>query len=225
MEYLSYILPFLAIFIGYFVAIWFLSSDSRLGYLLSFSGAFLLAITLLEMLPSLFTKGNDRVGIWIMIGVLLQIILDFFSRGAEHGHIHFSENRQMTFPYFLLCSLCIHAFIEGFPLVSNNHVLIGVAVHKIPIAAVITLFMLKAKYPKGTTLLYLLLFALMTPLGSLVSTTEIFPSHILTSINAIAAGIFLHVSTTILFESSKDHSFNLYKLLTIILGILIAFII
>lgn len=225
MEYLSYILPFSAIFIGYFVAVWFINSDNRLGYLLSFSGAFLLAITLFEMLPDLFLEGGNTIGIWIMVGILLQIMLDFFSKGAEHGHIHFSGSRQMTFPYFLLFSLCIHAFIEGFPLVDNNHILVGVAIHKIPIAAVITLFMLKANYSKKITLFFLLLFALMTPLGSWVSTIELFSSEILTVINAIAVGIFLHVSTTILFESSKDHSFNLTKLLTIVLGTLIAFII
>ncbi|MDB4280415.1 hypothetical protein N9863_02210, partial [Flavobacteriaceae bacterium] len=41
----------------------------------------------------------------------------------------------------------------------------------------------------------------------------------------ISIGIFLHVSTTILFESSKDHKFNLAKLSTIIAAIVIAYFI
>jgi len=44
-------------------------------------------------------------------------------------------------------------------------------------------------------------------------------------LNAISIGIFLHVSTTILFESSKDHKFNLAKLSTIIAAIVIAYFI
>jgi hypothetical protein len=36
-------------------------------------------------------------------------------------------------------------------------------------------------------------------------------------------GIFLHISTTILFESSENHRFNLIKFLVIILGAGLAF--
>ena len=39
---------------------------------------------------------------------------------------------------------------------------------------------------------------------------------------AIVIGIFLHVSTTILFESSEGHKFNAYKMFAITLGLAIA---
>lgn len=35
---------------------------------------------------------------------------------------------------------------------------------------------------------------------------------------AIVIGIFLHISTTILFESGSDHRFNLYKIVAILTG-------
>jgi hypothetical protein len=35
---------------------------------------------------------------------------------------------------------------------------------------------------------------------------------------AVVIGIFLHISTTILFESYEEHRYNLYKLLTILAG-------
>lgn len=41
-------------------------------------------------------------------------------------------------------------------------------------------------------------------------------------INAIVIGIFLHIATTILFETGKDHKFNLSKLLVICFGVFIA---
>jgi hypothetical protein len=38
-------------------------------------------------------------------------------------------------------------------------------------------------------------------------------------------GVFLHISTTILFESSEGHKFNLNKILAIIVAITIAYFI
>jgi hypothetical protein len=39
---------------------------------------------------------------------------------------------------------------------------------------------------------------------------------------AMVIGIFLHISTTILFESSDGHKFSLQKILAIIIGACIA---
>ena len=39
---------------------------------------------------------------------------------------------------------------------------------------------------------------------------------------AIVIGIFLHISTTILFESSEGHKFSSQKILAIIVGSVIA---
>ena len=38
----------------------------------------------------------------------------------------------------------------------------------------------------------------------------------------VVIGIFLHISTTILFESSADHRFNLRKMIAVLLGVAIA---
>ena len=32
--------------------------------------------------------GTSAIGIFIMIGIVFQIILEYFSKGAEHGHVH-----------------------------------------------------------------------------------------------------------------------------------------
>jgi hypothetical protein len=72
---------------------------------------------------------------------------------------------------------------------------------------------------------FLFLFASMTPLGSWLSLNSPEVMVYKDELNAISIGIFLHVSTTILFESSKDHKFNLAKLSTIIAAIVIAYFI
>jgi zinc transporter ZupT len=220
-----YLALFFAVFIGYGVVLVFKNQNAQqLSIPLAFSGAFLLAVTLFELLPEVYQSSNDYVGPYIMLGILLQICLEFLSKGAEHGHIHIYENRE-SFPWLLFISLSIHALFEGFPIAGHSSMFIGVLVHKIPIAMILSFFFIKAKYPRITILSFLLLFASMTPLGSWLSSNV---SEIIVykdQLNAISIGIFLHVSTTILFESSKDHKFNITKLSTIILAIVIAYVI
>lgn len=159
-----------------------------------------------------------------MLGLLLQIVLEFLSKGVEHGHLHF-HGKSNSFPLLLLVSLCLHSLLEGFPLENDNHLLHGVVVHKIPVAAILSVFLVQSKMNKPKVFFFLAFFALMTPLGSWLKNNISFFSEYAPYVNAVVIGIFLHVSTTILFESSKNHSFNASKLGVIILGILLAYFI
>ncbi|WP_299361671.1 ZIP family metal transporter [Winogradskyella sp.] len=222
----KYLFPIYAIIIG--VIIGFLTKQQKSIYtklLLSFSGAFLLALTLFDLLPEVYESLDAKLtGLFIMCGILLQIILEFLSKGAEHGHVHIRDNNK-KFPWLLFISLCIHSFLEGFPIHQHNDIVYGVFIHKILIAALLTSFLLQSQYIKEQTLSFILIFAAMTPLGTLVSnTTSIAPIY-LSTINAIVIGIFLHISTTILFEASEGHKFNLSKLVAICFGVLIAYFI
>ncbi|MEP2935737.1 MAG: ZIP family metal transporter [Gilvibacter sp.] len=220
---MRYLLLFLAVFVGFAVAQLIKNKDpKRFALLLAFSGAFLLSVTLFEMMPELFAGDSKDVGMYIMLGILLQLVLDFFSKGAEHGHVHLHGNQQ-AFPILLFASLSVHAVLEGFPVTGHDSILYGVVVHKIPIAAILTLFFIKANQSLGRILIFLTLFALMTPLGSYLAEHSEFLAAYKTPLNAIAVGVFLHVSTTILFESNKDHGFNLTKMLSIVLGIVLAY--
>jgi len=194
------------------------------NYLLAFSGAFLLSIIFFELLPELFASGAPHIGAALMLGMLLQITLDYFSKGAEHGHIHQDKSSE-KFPLALFISLSVHALIEGFPVAHSEHVLLGVVIHKIPIALILSLFLIQSSLSTFKQLLFLLLFGLMTPLGTLVALyiPELTPHK--PFINALAVGVFLHVATTILFESSKDHQFNRIKLMVILAGALAGYLI
>jgi len=70
----------------------------------------------------------------------------------------------------------------------------------------------------------------MTPLGSIFST--IIQSLQQTNISqyfdyalAVVIGIFLHVSTSILFETSEEHQYNLKKFGVVLAGLATAFLI
>ncbi|WP_029034934.1 ZIP family metal transporter [Salinimicrobium terrae] len=218
-----YLLPLAAVLIGCLISL-FLKPTSSTGFqlLLSFSGAFLLAVTVFEMLPEVYNSGFEKVGIFIMAGLLLQIFLEFLSKGVEHGHIH-QDNNSVKFPFLLLFSLSLHALLEGFPLNQSSELLHGVVIHKIPVAAILASFLFHSKIGKFRAFLFLIIFGLMTPLGSWINSNFDISETYSTYINAMVIGIFLHVSTTILFEASKNHSFNASKLAVVIAGIFLAY--
>ncbi|OUR99035.1 ZIP family metal transporter [Flavobacteriales bacterium 33_180_T64] len=221
----KYLLPVYAIILGVIIAILTKEKNkTSTKLLLSFSGAFLLALTLFDLLPEVYEHLDAKTtGLYIMCGILLQIILEFFSKGAEHGHVHIQKN-ETTFPWLLFISLCIHSFLEGFPIHQHNDMVYGILIHKIPIAILMTSFLLQSNFNKIKIVGFLIVFALMTPLGTYISNVTAIDTSDLNMINAVVIGIFFHISTTILFESSEGHKFNLSKLVVIILGVSIAFI-
>lgn len=220
---MSYLLPILAVLAGFLISLFLKPSTStRFQLLLSFSGAYLLSVTVLELLPDVYSTGNGKIGIFIIMGLVFQIILEFLSKGVEHGHMHHDlETRH--FPVALLVSLSLHSLLEGFPLNNSAHLLHGVVIHKIPVAAILSAFLLQSQIGKTKTLLFLGIFSLMTPMGSWLQEHVQALNSFAPYINAAVIGIFLHVSTTILFESSKNHKFNASKLGAILTGILLAY--
>ncbi|MBU3822824.1 ZIP family metal transporter [Flavobacteriaceae bacterium XHP0103] len=222
----KYALPILAVAIGFLVAAFSKRKKAiNTKLLLSFSGAFLLALTLFELLPEVYEHLEiKQAGLFIMGGILLQIVLEYFSKGAEHGHVHIHKN-ETAFPWLLFVSLCIHSFLEGFAIHEHNDMVYGVLVHKIPVATLISMFLVQSAFSRIQIIGFLIVFALMTPFGTLISNNVALINDYIFIINAFVIGIFFHISTTILFESSEGHKFNLSKLIAIVLGVGMAYLI
>lgn len=222
---LNIILPIISVVIGFAIVLLFKPKQNRnLKLLLAFSGAFLLSITVFSFLPEVYKTNNSNIGLFIMVGILLQIILEFFSQGAEHGHVHLDKN-TVTFPWLLFISLSIHSVLEGIPIHGHHSLIYGIIIHKLPVAIILATFFVASKMSKSKTFLFLLLFALMTPLGVFLSTNIPILETYFQEISAVVIGIFLHISTTILFESNEGHKFNITKLLTIVAAIILAYFI
>ncbi|MFT4679090.1 MAG: zinc transporter ZupT, partial [Flavobacteriales bacterium] len=157
--------------------------------------------------------------------------------GVEHGHFHSDEDNHghdKSFPVVVLISIGIHAFFEGMPFGGHDHghshsLLVGILLHKVPVALVLSGMMVAAKFARWKSLVLLGLFAFASPAGALVykglASVDIGIGGDLPYIaNAILIGILLHVSTTIIFESSEGHRFNLAKFATIIIGLGLAYL-
>src|SRR5687768_1070975 len=195
--------------------------------LLSFSGAFLLGVTVFNILPGIY-KANVSImyaGGLILAGFLLQIILEIFSHGIEHGHVHTHHHHSKSYIYLLSVSLYVHSFLEGLPLGSHTHesedLLWGIVIHNLPIAFSYAFLLKSEKFSNPKIFLALILFASITPLGMILGNyiqyslaMESFNSYAL----AIATGIFLHISTTIIFESGENHKYNISKFVAILFG-------
>lgn len=231
---MNYLLPLFSVLIGYVAALLLRPQNrTNLKLLLAFSGAFLLSLTVLHLLPDVYEAtlhdGESgyphshglSVGIFIMGGILLQIVLEFFSKGAEHGHVH-GHGHMQEIPWSLFISLCLHALLEGFPVGHHHDLAWGIAIHHLPIAIILTLFFLNSGLGKFKVFGFMLAFALMTPLGTYASVALPALSVYYPQITAVVIGILFHISSTIIFEASENHKFNIAKISVIILGILIA---
>jgi zinc and cadmium transporter len=211
-------------------------NEKNLKLVLAFSGAFLIGISFLKLVPEVFASGARYAGLFVMLGFLIQLLLELFTEGVEHGHSHeHNENEKVT-PFVLLTGLCIHAFLEGIPLTMSSsfdlrHSLVtGIVIHNIPISFALISLLLHYGCSKSRAFFYLTVFALMSPAGSILSNMIPFANsesmqHFFNYSLAVVIGIFLHVSTSILFETEHNHRYNIRKFITVCFGILVAFII
>jgi zinc transporter ZupT len=204
--------------------------------MLAFSGGFLLSMAFNHFVPELYATGEKHIGLFILAGFLIQLLLEFFSGGIEHGHIHVHKGEGV--PLAMLISLSVHSFLEGIPLgandlfVSPHHhgndnqsLLLGIIFHQFPVAIALMTLLLKSNLSKSKAWFYLLLFGIMTPAGMLFGATQNTSGFDFSIIMAIVVGMFLHISTTIIFETSENHKFNLIKLSAIVMGGAIAILI
>ena len=222
---MNYLLPLLSVIIGYIAALIIRPKNkTNLKLLLAFSVSFLLSLTVMHLLPEIYESKNLHIGLFIMLGILFQIILEFFSEGAEHGHVHGHE-KMTQIPWLLFVSLCIHAFLEGFPVSHHNDLAIGIAIHHLPIAIILTTFFSNASLDKKAIFFFMITFAVMTPLGTILSDYLPILNVYYTEITAIVIGILFHISSTIIFESSEGHKFNIAKVSMIVIGIALAYFI
>lgn len=211
-------------------------TSANLNFGLAFGGAYLLGISVLHLLPEIYSIGNDGIGIWILVGFLLQLFLEFLSGGLEHGHVHDHAHNERNYLLQILLGLCIHSFIEGLPLERYEsfhqhahggdehqamHLVYAIMLHKIPAAFALTIFILKSSYSRGKAILVLSIFALASPIGAFVGSMMEISSTNMSILLAIVVGSFLHIATVILFENEDQHhhKFSWGKLIFILLGL------
>lgn len=233
---MDYLVLLSSIALGAATVFWLrLSNPRHVKILNSFTGAYLLTLVMLHLLPDLYQPEPGLVlkplliGGFILFGFFLQIAMDSFSMGIEHGHAHEIHGRMA---FGILAGLCLHAFVEALALgqspehqtaqdqAAHHFLLVSVVVHNYPISIALLGMLLQSGMRKSSALGCLGLFAVMAPIGMFFSThtgLAVYSRYLM----AIVIGIFMHISTMILFESEDRHRFPVGKMIAIIFGLLL----
>jgi len=223
------------------------AKGSNFKLLLVFAGSYLFAITVTHILPELYRQNMELelIGLFVLAGFFLQQFLEYFTSGVEHGHIHTHEHdhehhhhshtHQTVSALVLLSALCVHAFLEGSMLAQPatlglgydvNAVLLGIALHRAPAAFALMTVLASQLHSKTRALPYLIGFSIAAPIGLLISSyfieSNVMSDTSLIYLYALVSGNFLHISTTIVFESSPEHRFHAKKLAVAVVGALLA---
>lgn len=208
-------------------------SDELLHMFISFGAGIFIATVFFHLLPEALADDHAEVASYfILAGFLLVFFIEKFllSRGDssyDHGH------HVISITAFL--GLSVHSLIAGLGLaVSANFKIIeelifySIIAHKTTAAfSLVTLFLL-ARQPIKRCLSYLLVFALMTPLGAIVlgSVMRMGNGFALDAMLGLTAGTFLYVAVGELLPEVFHTKANRWrKLLLMILGILLVVVI
>ncbi|MCU0416317.1 MAG: ZIP family metal transporter [Cytophagaceae bacterium] len=210
-----------------------MKNSDRYKYILSFSGAYLFSITIIHILPEAITETGDvkLAGVFVLLGYYLQMAIEYFSTGVEHGHMHLHHHHKGKEKYYILFAMCLHGLMEGTLLMHPSHMheegshttlMIGMILHKIPEAFALATVLIGMMEAKRAIFGWQFLFALATPVGIYLSdvwmdspwASERTPGILF----ALVAGTFMYISTTIFFEANPQHKYTSNRIWMALLG-------
>jgi zinc transporter ZupT len=197
--------------------------EKNLHLLLHMGAGFLLAVTLLEMVPSaLKTVHSTYLGAGMILGgyVFLHLIESFVSPHT-HGEQMLHEEPQTHPPpptlaprtvYGALVGLTIHAAFDGIAIGSGGQLsptlgwllTVAIVLHKIPEGATVTSLGLLAGLGRRRALRIPALLAVATVLGTMVA-SRLHP-HALGLALAAAAGVTLYIAASDLVPHARQTS-------------------
>lgn len=207
-------------------------NENKLNVLLAFSASFLMGISFFHLLPEVYEHLEFKGGIYVLIGFLGQSILQKYTHGLEHGHVHDIDTVKNSYLWTVIIGMSFHALTEGIPLGFteewNMSLYIAILLHKIPEAMVVVAFLYTYFKEKRKAWYFLIVFSLLTPISTLISyyfSIHNFNEGLYYAILAVISGVFLQIATTIYFEiSNNKHVVKTYKWVFILLGILLSLV-
>ena len=221
------VLLILSVILGVFLGKYFGAQQKFAKNLLILSAGFLITVCLNEVFPEVYEHGGANIGLFVIGGVLLQMLLENLTKGFEHGHFHHHHEEKNILPLALMIGMFVHAFLEGIPLANehdaSNPYLMGILFHNLPISFVLGAFLFhKNKQLSTSSWLVIAIFAIASPLGLLLG--NYFNPDFKVYFLALVGGIFLHISSVIIFESNKNHNIDWPKILMVICGVALGMI-
>ena len=234
------ILFFSVLIVGILTEILYKKIEKFKPVIISFSVALVLTLLCTHVLPELFSTHDHQLGYYLLAGFIIQILLELLSKGIEHGHVHLHGEISNKELIVIFIGLAIHSFIEGMPIntleiSSHQHNLTNIdssfseiylstiLIHKLPIAAVLIIFLNSINSSYLKKVIFLLLFAVSSPLGGVfgefVVNIDFFRGFSF-NLLAVSCGMLLHITTLLIFEDHHNSKGKIKNILTISVGIL-----
>jgi zinc and cadmium transporter len=183
-----------------------------LRYFVAIGAGFMLATSLVEMVPESFAMGGKSAALLVLLGYLIihffeHTVTSHFHFGEETHHDEFVEAHK---GYSVLLGLIIHAFFDGIAIASGFLVsmwlgwmiFLAIFLHKIPEGSTISSVMLASGRSRGIAWGASILLGGATLAG--VLTMAIFRHHVGAGL-PLAAGVTIYVAASDLIpEVNKE---------------------
>jgi zinc and cadmium transporter len=204
-------------------------TDDQFRLILGFAAGVLLGAAFLHLAPNAFAIIGNDTGMYILLGFLGLYIIE------KYIAVHICEVRGCdiheirTLGWAAFTGLSVHAIVDGVALGSavllstgtsigegaphralGTIVFIAIFAHKGPSALALASILKEEKRKPSNIFLMNIAFALMTPLGALLtlSSLQTLNSHALGIATAISVGTFLHISLSDLLPEVHRHLGN-----------------
>jgi len=202
-------------------------STETFRMIISFCAGFLLGAVFFHLLPGIANVLGPNLGYPIIIGFLLVFVMEKFImvHPCEEGECNYHKIGVAAY-----VGIGLHSLLDGVAIGAANEmnmsfvILVAVAVHKFPAALALSSILVKGgEYSRKKINLSMLIFALTTPLGALVSLflfKNIDPYFVGVALG-ISAGTFLYIAIGDLLPTVHEENEKKYQnLVCLCLGIL-----
>lgn len=175
-------------------------SHTAISTMIAFSGGFMIAVAVVDMLPEALRSGGEAAA-WVALAGYLAVHL---TQHTLVPHFHFGEETHhisRATSHSALVGLLLHLFVDGVAIASafatggtiGVLVVIAIVLHKLPEGSTISSLMLAAGYTRGRALAGAAAMSLATVVGALV--TELVASLAAYGL-ALSAGVTLYVAAS-----------------------------
>lgn len=187
-----------------------LTKKSR-GFVLSLASGILLGTAFLHMLPEAVEIVGPPVVVAVLIGFVSLLLLEKFVmvHPCEEMDCHFHHLGMSAF-----VGISLHSFIDGVALGASMTdprlslvVFLAILVHEIPCGFSLGSLLLLGEHPRGRVIALILMYAVMTPLGAILTwfLALKLPTTTVGWALGFSAGNFLFVATADLLPQLKLH--------------------
>ena len=206
-------------------------SHPQLQTLLSLSAGIILGVLFFDLLPN-NVGTSPHFHTLALAGFMLMLALEKFVFIHPHETKELAGRRSGVAAYL---GISLHSLLDGLALGSSTlapqfapGVAFAILAHKLPDTFSLTTILTYFRFSRRSTVLLLILFSLLTPLGgvlALLAMRGLDPVQ-LGGIIAIASGTFLFIATSDLLPHAHAHHDGRYRnLAAVILGLTIMYVV